>query len=436
MQRRFLTKLLLFVLSMSPALCGARTWHVPGDAPTIQAGIDSASVGDDILVAEGTYREHDIRMKAGVHLRSELGQAATAVDAGGVGRIFDCLNLESESIIDGFEIRNGYASGQEGWGGGVRCISSQLRMRGCLIRGCVAENEGGGIATAGSELALQECRIVECVAINAGGINSWDTSLTMTDCEVRGNRARASDGGMFAHGREVSIVGSAVTNNMAEWGLTGGMACVSPALRIERCRVSGNRSMVFAGGGIAIYESAGVVTGCTVVDNRGTPDPVWGIVVDSHSSIDIEETVIAFHDGGGIGCGYGAAVRVRCCDVYGNEQGDELCGSDLGGNFSADPLFCNAEGNEYTLDGDSPCLPGNHPDGVDCGLIGALGRGCGALPSGACCFADGSCVVVEEPDCESQDGVYQGDGSACEPNQCEPTVVVPESWGRVKALFR
>ena len=26
----------------------------------------------------------------------------------------------------------------------------------------------------------------------------------------------------------------------------------------------------------------------------------------------------------------------------------------------------------------SPCLPGNHPDGYDCGLIGALGEGCAA----------------------------------------------------------
>ena len=38
---------------------------------------------------------------------------------------------------------------------------------------------------------------------------------------------------------------------------------------------------------------------------------------------------------------------------------------------SADLLFCDAENGDYTLDACSPCLPGNHPDGVDCGLIGA-----------------------------------------------------------------
>jgi len=46
-------------------------------------------------------------------------------------------------------------------------------------------------------------------------------------------------------------------------------------------------------------------------------------------------------------------------------------------NFNADPLFCGA-GNYY-LRADSPCAPGNHPDGFDCGLIGPLPVGCGTV---------------------------------------------------------
>ena len=46
------------------------------------------------------------------------------------------------------------------------------------------------------------------------------------------------------------------------------------------------------------------------------------------------------------------------------------------GNFSADPLFCDAPHGDCTLDEASPCL-----DAPGCGLVGAQGRGCGTSAS-------------------------------------------------------
>ncbi|MCK4680296.1 T9SS type A sorting domain-containing protein, partial [bacterium] len=45
----------------------------------------------------------------------------------------------------------------------------------------------------------------------------------------------------------------------------------------------------------------------------------------------------------------------------------------INGNFSLDPLFCDAGNGDFTLAGDSPCLPPNNSCGV---LIGAHGQGC------------------------------------------------------------
>ncbi|MBD3235656.1 MAG: T9SS type A sorting domain-containing protein, partial [Candidatus Eisenbacteria bacterium] len=64
--------------------------------------------------------------------------------------------------------------------------------------------------------------------------------------------------------------------------------------------------------------------------------------------------------------------------VYGNRDGDEICGVGTD-NFSLDPLLCDPEIGNFHIEDASPCAPGNHPNGPDaCGgaLIGAQGAGC------------------------------------------------------------
>ena len=63
----------------------ARTWRVnqagTGDAPTIQAAVDSSSAGDTILVAPGTYTQStiDVGARPGLTIVSEAGAEATAL---------------------------------------------------------------------------------------------------------------------------------------------------------------------------------------------------------------------------------------------------------------------------------------------------------------------------------------------------------------------
>lgn len=420
-----------------PLASESRTWHVPGDAPTILAGIDSSRIGDDVLVSSGTYHEANIVMKAGIWLHSKEGPEATVINAGDSRRAFDCLNLQQTSVIEGFGIRNGHANDSDGSGGAVRCYRSRLEVRNCIISECSADVEGGGITAWQSDLALAGCKVVDCSSTyNGGGVNAYDTSVTISDCEVLRNHAGASDGGMFAHGPRVTIINSVVAGNVAEWGFTGGIACASPLLTIQNCIITRNVTYIYAGGGLSTLSSSGTITGCTVADNVGWPGPVWGIVVDGGSTIAIFRTIVAFHEGGGLGCASGSHVAARCLDLYGNDGGNEICGDDLGGNFSSDPLFCDSANGDYTLDWSSPCLPGNHPDSVDCGLIGARDAGCGSAPTGACCFADGTCLVLGQTACGEQGGNYMGNGTTCDPNECQPTPVQPTTWGRIKASYR
>lgn len=53
--------LLLAATLVAPQSTSARTWYInpdgSGDAPTIQAGVDSAAAGDTVLVGVGTHAD-------------------------------------------------------------------------------------------------------------------------------------------------------------------------------------------------------------------------------------------------------------------------------------------------------------------------------------------------------------------------------------------
>jgi hypothetical protein len=99
-------------------------------------------------------------------------------------------------------------------------------------------------------------------------------------------------------------------------------------------------------------------------------------------------------------------LRLRCNNVWDVAEAvwagiPDPTGID--GNTSVDPLFCDPAAGDYTLAANSPCLPGQHPDGYDCGLIGALGEGCEAarpdlLPELFLCLPDTAAAWHDEAD--------------------------------------
>jgi parallel beta-helix repeat protein len=104
--RRTALTLSCFLIS----LLGTRVWaqktiNVPGDALTIQAGINTASNGDTVLVAPGTYVENINFMGKAITVTSSGGAATTTIDGGQNGVVVTFAGNETRtSVINGFTI--------------------------------------------------------------------------------------------------------------------------------------------------------------------------------------------------------------------------------------------------------------------------------------------------------------------------------------------
>ena len=175
----------------------AVTIHVPDNQPTIQAGIDSASHGDTVLVACGTYYEHDIVMKSGVCLRSETGQAdCVTIDAQEQGRVFYCEGVDATSSILGFVIAGGLATVgyPYNFGAGMCCLASSPMLENCTFVGNQA-HAGGGMCCSVSSPTLTNCAFVGNQASqNGGAMYCTDSSPTLTGCTFTGNQATSEIG--------------------------------------------------------------------------------------------------------------------------------------------------------------------------------------------------------------------------------------------------
>ena len=152
--------LILSVLLSSPLF--ANTWHVTVDAPTIQAGVDAASAGDTVLVACGTYFEHDIVMKSGICLLSETGNPdCVTIDAGQAGRVMEFNHLDNLVMVEGFHFSGGQAPWNYPLGGAIAIFSSQVSISYCIFSGNRAD-AGGALTCSAPEIGQSVLTLRHC----------------------------------------------------------------------------------------------------------------------------------------------------------------------------------------------------------------------------------------------------------------------------------
>lgn len=276
----------------------ARTWYVTsdgtGDAPTVQAGIDSSIAGDTVLVACGTYYEHDILMKSGICLRGEGGFPPCAIfDAQQQSKLVISHSNDASTLIEGLTLSHASVCAMDcGW--------SFVTVRNCVF----SDNVGQGLV----------------LRITFG-------APTFCNCLFYGNYSEDH----------------------------------SPAPVVA----------------VGYMTTHPILSHCTIAENSA------GITLNLDGGITVENSIIAFcRDGNAFGDDETPGpLLLSCSNLFGNHGSEDSLVAAYGSAcFSADPQFCGILGSRnFYLQSDSPCVPGNHPGGNECGLIGALPVLCGAV---------------------------------------------------------
>nr|WP_180486949.1 right-handed parallel beta-helix repeat-containing protein [Treponema socranskii] len=148
---------------------------------------------------------------------------------------------------------------EAGRAGGVRANNSTVTMENCTISGNKATDNsnlggGGGVYTHGGTLTMTRCTLTGNTAVNnGGGLNIEKGSAVITNCTVRGNEAK-NGGAIYV--KEIDGTASTVT---IEGGTVGGTG-TDDANKATGTGSNGN------GGGIYVGEHCGL----NLQDSTGT----------------------------------------------------------------------------------------------------------------------------------------------------------------------
>ena len=368
----------------------------------------------DLRIAGGDSRLRILRSAPVELTRCEfVGDGADPVAGRALGCDFSTLIL-SACTFSG----NPTWGDPAGEGAALRGVASDVRAMGCVFQSNTTLGRfgarGGAVALKSCTAELAQCTFLGNRADQGGGLYAAATTLILADCTFTENVAPGGLGGFLGVGAGVYFVqstaavvtGCTFVGNAARYGGGIAMSGVSGS-EIRRCVLRANvaeqGAAIFTDHAIALAEDclllyndshysgdplrggqlSVVLAGytstvltlrrCTIFGSKGA-----AVYAYSFGQAILDNCIVAGGNAAAAECFYGY-LTFRCSDLWGNAQNWTGCIADqLGanGNFSADPLFCDVDADDFRIADLSPCAP-EHSGG--CGQIGAAGVGCGTV---------------------------------------------------------
>lgn len=317
MNIRFCISIAFFCILVMCTNTSARTWYIKpdgsGDAPSIQAGVDSSVARDTVLVSPGTYVDSVSIQNGGetknavVHLYKDICLIA---EGAAYNTVLDYTNNDygvyisntHSAVLRGFVVHldRDWIGSRPGRNAGIFCSSGALIENNRVG----SDNYGIAIRIEGGSLEQKILRGNQLLFNWLGVSVSAPNTVVEHNTIICGTVSEYGIGISFSTASATNIL---IQNNIIIWASTAigcPSVCDEDAYTI-RCN--------------ALHE--------TVLDRA-----------QLSVSLPLDSTNFAIPLG--------------------------------------DPQFCGPGAGNYFLQSDSPCAPGNHPNGYDCGYIGSLPVGC------------------------------------------------------------
>jgi hypothetical protein len=411
--------ILLFAASLSGICAGATVTVGPGsgyDFTGIQAAINSAVNGDQIIVAAGTYSETINFNGKRLHLYSSAGPEVTIINGTGHYHVVQCVSGEGpDTILEGFTITGGNANGSaypDASGGGMFTLNSSPTVIGCIFTANAASGDGGGIYNQSGSPIVTNCTFSNNTASSGAAMYNLWSSPIVAGCTFSENAAGFQGGGIYNYQSNPAVTNCIFSGNSANQG--GGMYSSSSSPIIKQCLFSGN-SATASGGGMFNSYSSSVVTNCLFTGNlasssgggtynhSGSPSftncviignstgSFGGAMFNTSSSAPVLVNCTLTRNSGKFGCGivnWSSTPSLKNCIVWGNlvQYGYAQIHNDSGstttvtysniqggysgtGNKNVDPLFVNAAGGNARLSAGSLCINAGSNAAVPAGVF-------------------------------------------------------------------
>ncbi|MCK4653513.1 MAG: right-handed parallel beta-helix repeat-containing protein [Candidatus Cloacimonetes bacterium] len=176
--------------------------NIPGDYPTIQAGIDVAVNGDTVLVQPGTYVENIAFDEQNITVASLFFTTQdtsyitqTIIDGNQAGSVVTYYGMiDSTAVLCGFTITNGswYEGGGISGGGSARYLNLVITNNISFLR-------GGGMCSGGGNPLIENTFILNNSSeLDGGGIFFWkQCNPVLNNVTISANYADRAGGGIY-----------------------------------------------------------------------------------------------------------------------------------------------------------------------------------------------------------------------------------------------